>query len=89
MATWGLKPFWFKSDGKRPPPINARGETLTSKFRARSGKDDSVVDDTRQDLGNGRCRQTGREQDLDVLNGADGSGPDSRWAPDRVPTVHA
>jgi putative SOS response-associated peptidase YedK len=29
-ATWGLKPFWFKSDGKRPPPINARGETLTS-----------------------------------------------------------
>jgi putative SOS response-associated peptidase YedK len=30
MATWGLKPFWFKSGGKRPPPINARGETLTS-----------------------------------------------------------
>jgi putative SOS response-associated peptidase YedK len=29
-ATWGLKPFWFKSTGKRPPPINARGETLTS-----------------------------------------------------------
>jgi putative SOS response-associated peptidase YedK len=29
-ATWGLKPFWFKSDAKRPPPINARGETLTS-----------------------------------------------------------
>src|ERR1700736_5437968 len=27
-ATWGLKPFWFKSGGKRPPPINARGETL-------------------------------------------------------------
>ena len=29
-ATWGLKPFWFKSNAKRPPPINARGETLTS-----------------------------------------------------------
>jgi len=29
-ATWGLKPFWFKRAGKRPPPINARGETLTS-----------------------------------------------------------
>jgi putative SOS response-associated peptidase YedK len=28
-ATWGLKPFWFKS-GKRPPPINARDETLTT-----------------------------------------------------------
>jgi putative SOS response-associated peptidase YedK len=28
-ATWGLKPFWAK-DLKRPPPINARAETLTS-----------------------------------------------------------
>jgi putative SOS response-associated peptidase YedK len=32
VATWGLKPFWLnKSEGKRrPPPINARGETLMS-----------------------------------------------------------
>jgi putative SOS response-associated peptidase YedK len=27
-ATWGLKPFWAK-DLKRPPPINARAESLT------------------------------------------------------------
>src|SRR5712691_1015323 len=29
-ATWGFKPFWFKGANKRPPPINARAETLTS-----------------------------------------------------------
>src|SRR3981081_2349752 len=28
-ATWGLKPFWQKAV-KRPPPINARAETLTA-----------------------------------------------------------
>src|ERR1700687_3227732 len=28
-ATWGLEPFWAK-DSKRPPPINARAEALTS-----------------------------------------------------------
>jgi putative SOS response-associated peptidase YedK len=28
-ATWGLKPFWLK-DLKRPPPINARAESLTA-----------------------------------------------------------
>src|SRR5579859_5118857 len=28
-ATWGLKPFWQK-DLKRPPPINARAESLTA-----------------------------------------------------------
>src|SRR3982074_2170609 len=28
-ATWGLKPFWAK-DLKRPPPINARAESLTA-----------------------------------------------------------
>lgn len=28
-ATWGLKPFWAR-DLKRPPPINARAETLTA-----------------------------------------------------------
>jgi putative SOS response-associated peptidase YedK len=27
-AVWGLKPFWLKSS--RPPPINARAESLTS-----------------------------------------------------------
>jgi|SRR5579859_2405553 len=32
-ATWGLKPFWLKpetSTGKKPPPINARAESLAS-----------------------------------------------------------
>src|ERR1700687_3220584 len=32
-ATWGLKPFWAKagtSSGKKPPPINARAESLAS-----------------------------------------------------------
>jgi putative SOS response-associated peptidase YedK len=29
MATWGLKPFWQKAI-KRPPPINARAESLVS-----------------------------------------------------------
>jgi putative SOS response-associated peptidase YedK len=31
MARWGLAPFWAKSSGsKRPPPINARAETLAT-----------------------------------------------------------
>lgn len=42
-ATWGLKPFWFKDNGKRPPPINARAETLTSSPMFR------------EPLANGRC----------------------------------
>jgi len=25
---WGLQPAWMKSDGQRPPPINARSESL-------------------------------------------------------------
>jgi putative SOS response-associated peptidase YedK len=25
---WGFQPAWMKSDGQRPPPINARGESL-------------------------------------------------------------
>jgi putative SOS response-associated peptidase YedK len=29
MATWGLKPFWQKAV-KRPPPINARAESLAA-----------------------------------------------------------
>jgi len=32
-ATWGLKPFWLNgrtSSGKKPPPINARAESLAS-----------------------------------------------------------
>jgi putative SOS response-associated peptidase YedK len=35
MATWGLKPFWQKAI-KRPPPINARAESLVTSpmFRA-------------------------------------------------------
>jgi putative SOS response-associated peptidase YedK len=32
LATWGLKPFWLKSDkgAHKPPPINARAEALGS-----------------------------------------------------------
>jgi putative SOS response-associated peptidase YedK len=31
VATWGLKPFWLKGGaGKKPPPINARAESLLS-----------------------------------------------------------
>jgi putative SOS response-associated peptidase YedK len=31
IATWGLKPFWLKRGAsKKPPPINARAETLLS-----------------------------------------------------------
>src|SRR6266851_5411106 len=32
-ATWGLKPFWLNPQGsssKKPPPINARAESLAS-----------------------------------------------------------
>lgn len=32
-ATWGLKPFWLNTgpaSGKKPPPINARAESLAS-----------------------------------------------------------
>ncbi|MCC7367403.1 MAG: SOS response-associated peptidase [Chloroflexi bacterium] len=25
---WGFQPAWMRSDGQRPPPINARGESL-------------------------------------------------------------
>jgi putative SOS response-associated peptidase YedK len=28
MMRWGFQPAWMKADGKRPPPINARGESL-------------------------------------------------------------
>lgn len=28
MMRWGFQPGWMKADGKRPPPINARAETL-------------------------------------------------------------
>jgi putative SOS response-associated peptidase YedK len=30
MAVWGLKPFWLDQTKKRPPPINARAESLAS-----------------------------------------------------------
>ena len=32
-AVWGLKPFWL--EGKRPPPINVRAESLASSAMAR------------------------------------------------------
>src|SRR4051812_2300754 len=28
LMRWGFQPAWMKGAGKRPPPINARGETL-------------------------------------------------------------
>jgi putative SOS response-associated peptidase YedK len=28
MMRWGFQPVWMKGSGKRPPPINARSETL-------------------------------------------------------------
>ena len=28
MMRWGFQPAWMKSDGQRPPPINARSESL-------------------------------------------------------------
>ena len=28
LMRWGLQPAWIRDDGKRPPPINARAETL-------------------------------------------------------------
>ena len=28
LMRWGLQPAWMRDDGKRPPPINARSETL-------------------------------------------------------------
>src|SRR5204863_1871464 len=31
LARWGFAPFWSETGaGKRPPPINARGESLAS-----------------------------------------------------------
>jgi putative SOS response-associated peptidase YedK len=28
MMRWGFQPAWMRGDGQRPPPINARGESL-------------------------------------------------------------
>jgi len=28
LMRWGLQPAWMRDDGKRPPPINARSESL-------------------------------------------------------------
>ena len=31
IATWGFKPYWMRLDrGRRPPPINARAETVAA-----------------------------------------------------------
>jgi putative SOS response-associated peptidase YedK len=44
MARWGLAPFWAKASGsKRPPPINARAESLAASPMFREA------------LANGRC----------------------------------
>jgi putative SOS response-associated peptidase YedK len=38
--TWGFQPAWMKGKGNRPPPINARGETLLERpmFKSAVGK---------------------------------------------------
>ena len=35
-AIWGLKPFWLNA--KRPPPINARAESVTSSAMFREAR---------------------------------------------------
>ena len=37
---WGFQPAWMRSDGQRPPPINARSESLLERpmFRGSVGK---------------------------------------------------
>ncbi len=36
LMRWGLQPAWMRDDGKRPPPINARSETLLERPMFRS-----------------------------------------------------
>jgi putative SOS response-associated peptidase YedK len=40
MMRWGFQPHWMKAGGKRPPPINARAETLLERplFKGVAGK---------------------------------------------------
>ena len=40
---WGFQPAWMRTDGQRPPPINARSETLLERPTFRGS------------VGNGRC----------------------------------
>ena len=46
MMRWGFQPHWMKGAGKRPPPINARSETILERpmFKSvGSGLQDVVV----------------------------------------------
>jgi len=40
LMRWGFQPAWMKGKGNRPPPINARGETLLERpmFKSAVGK---------------------------------------------------
>ena len=40
LMRWGFQPAWMKGKGNRPPPINARGETLLERpmFKSAAGK---------------------------------------------------
>ena len=40
LARWGFRPTWMRDEGKRPPSINARAETLLERpmFRGALGK---------------------------------------------------
>lgn len=44
-AQWGFRPAWLKDGGRRPPPINARAETLVEKpmFRGALGKGRCII----------------------------------------------
>jgi putative SOS response-associated peptidase YedK len=43
MMRWGFQPAWMRTDGQRPPPINARGESLLERPTFRGA------------VSNGRC----------------------------------
>src|SRR6266536_1699593 len=36
LMRWGFQPSWMRYDGKRPPPINARSESLLERPMFRS-----------------------------------------------------
>ena len=45
LARWGFRPSWMRDGGKRPPPINARGETLLERpmFRGAVAKGRCII----------------------------------------------
>jgi len=45
LMRWGFQPAWMKRKGYRPPPINARGETLLERpmFKSAVGKGHRLI----------------------------------------------